>query len=136
MIALFLRYNPDGSLTNLGFTTTSVIREIKCKCVQVQTWKISILFCSNFLDDPLEWCCIYSNMCHVNLVCINTEKDSLWEFYHIYPDINNVNLVCIIKMTQYKNYIISMFEHEKKSISIPQTFMMTPLKLHQIHLNE
>jgi len=31
------RYNPDGTISNLGFMTTSVIREVKCKCVQVQT---------------------------------------------------------------------------------------------------
>jgi len=30
-------YNPDGTISNLGFTTTSVIRELKCKCVQIQT---------------------------------------------------------------------------------------------------
>jgi len=31
------RYNPDNTISNLGFTTTSVIRELKCKCVKVQT---------------------------------------------------------------------------------------------------
>jgi len=30
-------YNPDGTLTHLGFITTSVIREVKCKCVKVQS---------------------------------------------------------------------------------------------------
>jgi len=30
-------YNPDGTISNLGFTSTSVIREVKCKCVKVQT---------------------------------------------------------------------------------------------------
>jgi len=30
-------YNEDGSLTNLGFIDQTVIRELKCKCVKVQT---------------------------------------------------------------------------------------------------
>lgn len=30
-------YNADGTLANLGFVTTSVIREVKCKCVKVQS---------------------------------------------------------------------------------------------------
>jgi len=30
-------YNPDGTISNLGFTSTSIIREVKCKCVRIQT---------------------------------------------------------------------------------------------------
>jgi len=28
------KHNPNGTMTHLGFTTTSVMREVKCKCVQ------------------------------------------------------------------------------------------------------